>query len=302
MSEPALVAWCPAKVNLALRVLGRRGDGYHELETWFQAIDLWDRLEVRPHDRLELACDDPRVPAGPGNLVLQAAAAMRELAANPKPGAEFRLLKRIPPQGGLGGGSSDAAGALLLCSRLWGVSLSPERLHALAAGLGADVPFFLTGGTARGTGRGDRIEPAPFLGEVPILLGVPPFGISTAEVFAALRTRLTPPGNDVSVPPFSGLKCREDNDFSFMTNDLEPVVFPARGELREFRDALLEVGARGALLSGSGSTVYGVFPAPADLAPIAERLRKSFAGWSIVATRAVSRGAFVADRVDGGAG
>lgn len=295
-----LVAWCPAKVNLALRVVARREDGYHELETWFQAIDLWDRLEAAPHDRLELVCDDPRVPSGPSNLVLRAAEAIRALAPDPKPGAAFRLFKKIPPQGGLGGGSSNAAGALLLCSKLWGLAVPAERLEALAAGLGADVPFFLTGGTARGTGRGDRIERAPFVGPLALLLGIPPYGVSTAEVFGELRRRLTPPGIDVSVPALSGLNYREHNDFSFMRNDLEQVVFPARTELRAFRDALLEAGALGALLSGSGSTVYGVFPERFVLAPIAERLEARFADWSIVATRAVPDGAFVAAR--GGAG
>ena len=294
MSGAALVAWCPAKVNLTLRVLGRRADGYHELETWFQAIDLWDRLEAVPGERLELACDDPRVPDGPSNLVLRAAEAIRALVQAPKPGASFRLFKKIPVQGGLGGGSSDAAATLLLCSKLWDLDLGPERLHSLAAGLGADVPFFLTGGTARGTGRGDRIDPVPFLGEFPLLLGVPPFGISTEEVFGAFAKRLTPPGNDVSVPVLTGLNYREHNDFSFMRNDLEQVVFPAWPALRAFRDTLREAGALGALLSGSGSTVYGVFPERFVLAPIAERIAKRFADWSIVTTRAVPGGAYVA--------
>lgn len=300
MSPPALVAWCPAKINLSLRVLGRRDDGYHELDTWFQAIDLWDRLEARRHERLDLSCDDDRVPAGPDNLVLRAARAVREHAPDPKPGASFRLFKKIPVQGGLGGGSSDAAGAILLCARLWGITLPDARAQEIAASLGADVPFFLSGGTARGTGRGDRIEPAPYLGDVRILLGVPPFGIPTTEVFAALAKRLTLPRTGVSVTRSSGPKCQGDNDFSFMANDLEDVVFPARVELRAFRDALLEVGARGALLSGSGSTVYGLFPETVDLAPVVERLRGAYSKWTIVATRAVPRGAFVAAPADTG--
>ena len=302
MTPEALVAWCPAKVNLSLRVLGRRDDGYHELDTYFQAIDLWDRIEVRPHDRLSLACDDARVGEGPDNLVLRAATALRGLAPVPGVGAAFRLTKRIPVQGGLGGGSSDAAGTLLLCARLWNVDPGPERMQALAEALGADVPFFLFGGTAHGTGRGDRIRPVPYLGDLPILLGVPAFGMSTREVFAALGERLTPQAAGVSVRAFSGPKCRGDNDFSFMINDLESVVFAARGELRTFRDALVDAGALGALLCGSGSSVFGLYPEGFDLAPVARGLRERFARWTVVATRAVARGAYVAAPAEGGAG
>ena len=301
MSATPLVAWCPAKINLSLRVLGRRADGYHELETRFQAIDLWDRIEGRSHDRLTLACEDPGIPGGPDNLVLRAATALRETAPDGAPGAALRLTKRIPVQGGLGGGSSDAAGALLLCARLWGLELDANRVQAIARSLGADVPFFLFGGTADATGRGDLIRPAPYLGDLPILLGIPPFGLSTREVFAAFAERLTPRAGDVSVRASFGAKYRGDNDFSFMVNDLESVAFSIRGELRAFRDALLEAGALGALLCGSGSSVFGLFAEGTDLAPLAARLGERFARFRIVATRAVERGAFVADPADDGA-
>lgn len=182
MKGPA-TALCPAKVNLALRVLDRRDDGFHELDTIFQAIDLFDEIRIAPSDDLTLACDQASLACDASNLVLKAAMLLRDWAGGELPGAALALSKRIPLQGGLGGGSSDAAGSLRLCARFWELDPPAEALLEIASDLGADVPFFLVGGTARGRGRGDRIEPLPYIGDLPILLGVPPFGVSTAEVF-----------------------------------------------------------------------------------------------------------------------
>ena len=173
--EPRSVR-CPAKVNLVLRVLGRRADGYHELDTLFQAVDLWDSLSIRGSERLTLHTDDPKLPVDESNLVLRAALLLRERFGRANLGGRLELGKTIPVRGGLGGGSSDAAAALLLCNRFWGLGVPAETLAELAAELGADVPFFLTGGTARGRGRGDEIEPLTFPGAAPIVLGCPPFG------------------------------------------------------------------------------------------------------------------------------
>jgi 4-diphosphocytidyl-2-C-methyl-D-erythritol kinase len=288
-----LVAWCPAKVNLALKVIDRRADGYHELDTVFQAIDLWDRLEIQPAPELTFSCDDAKLPTDERNLVVQAARRIRDLANESASGAALHLSKSIPLQAGLGGGSSDAAGALMLCARYWGVSLDGEGMHRLAGELGADVPFFLAGGTARGRGRGDRIEPLPFIGDIEMVLGLPPFGIATHEVFAGVRTRLTLPRNGVSLPAVTAHKWPGDNDFSFAANDLERVVFPRWPELRRFRDALLEEGARGALLSGSGSTVYGLLPGTVGPERVVERLTERFPDWTILLTRTVEGGARV---------
>ena len=293
MSGAPLVARCPAKVNLALRVLGVREDGYHELDTVFQAIDLWDELEARVAPRLKLSCDDPALPTDESNLVIRAARLLRELAGGASGNAEFNLRKHIPAQAGLGGGSSDAAGALLVCRELWNLPLTDATLSAVAAELGADVPFFLVGGTARGVGRGDRVQRLPFVGQMPLLLGIPPFGVSTAEVFDAIRARLTLPPNGVSLPLFSAHKWPVENDFHFATNDLEAVVFEAWPELEQFRDALWRNGARSALLSGSGSVVYGVFDHAGALARAAEQLRGDFSGWRLLPTRAVSGAAHV---------
>jgi len=202
-------------------------------------------------------------------------------------GAELILDKGIPVQAGLGGGSSDAAAALVLCRDYWGIDLPDAALYELAAELGADVPFFLTGGTARGRGRGDRIESLPPLREAALLLGVPPFGIPTAGVFGQVAERLTLPGNGVNLPPLSAHKWPEGNDFSFAVNDLEEIVFPDRPELEEFKDVLLTHGAAAALLSGSGSTVFGIFPNGRGLEKLARSARKRFVGWRVIASRAV---------------
>lgn len=289
MSRKACAVRTPAKINLSLRVLERRADGYHELDTVFQAIDLWDQLTVTAADGLSLGCDDPELPCDGRNLVLRAARMLRDRHGDPGLGGALRLSKSIPVEGGLGGGSSDAAAALVLCARFWGLDVGLAELSRLAAELGADVPFFLHGGTARGRGRGDRIEPLEFAGPTPFLLGVPPFGIGTAEVFSRLPARLTHPGNGVNLPALSAHKWPEDKDFWLPANDLEGVVYEGWPALRSFRDALLGVGAQRALLSGSGSTVYGVFTDDAEMESARAALGAggSFERWRLIPTRAV---------------
>jgi len=292
-------ARCPAKVNLSLKVVGRRPDGYHELETVFQAIELWDDLEAAPAPALTLSCDEPTAPGDDSNLVLRAARALRSRFPEPARGAALRLRKRIPVGGGLGGGSSDAAGTLLLLSRLWELPTTVADLASLAREIGADVAFFLHGGRALGTGRGDRIEPLRSLGPFPILLGCPPFAVSTARTFGSLAARLTLPAAGVSVGEFPALKWREENDFRYTGNDLECVVFAEHPELGAFRGALLGEGARLARMSGSGSTVFGVFGAEESLAEARAALGPRFPGWRLIATRATDAGAHVVGTASG---
>ncbi len=284
-----LTARCPAKVNLSLRVKAKRPDGYHDIETIFQAIDLWDEIEAEPAPDLSLTCDDPAIPADGTNLVLRAAARLRE-GARVSAGARLQLKKGIPAGAGLGGGSSDAAGALLLLRRLWGLDLDGTALGEIASDLGADVPFFLTGGTALGTGRGDRIESLPFAGPIPIAIGHPPFGISTAEVYRAL----TPPNADVSVARLS-IDLPGGTDLESAGNDLETVVFRRWPELLAFRDALLAAGAKTALLCGSGSSVFGIFDTEEALEGASDGLAARFPGFRVVRTRAIESGARVTE-------
>jgi len=307
LTAPPPAVRCPAKINLALHVLGRRPDGYHELDTVFQTIDLWDRLEVRPAEDLSLECNDPALPTDGSNLVLRAAELLLERRVRRRRGAALRLHKSIPAQGGLGGGSSDAAGALRLLAEHWTLDVDDETLAALGAELGADVPFFLVGGTARGLARGDRIQPLAPLSETPLVLGMPPFGISTAEVFRRLSERLTLPENLVTVRGPCPHKWLEEKDFGDSgeagkagsqrrwaspeaRNDLEPVVFEGWPELKRFRDALLRAGALGAMVSGSGSAVYGLFREPAETAGASVGLQRQFGRWRVLTSRTVRGG------------
>lgn len=294
---------CPAKINLRLEVLGKRPDGFHEIRTLFQAIDLEDEVEARHAEGLVLACDDPALPTDRRNLVLRAADALAQRLGDPARGARLILRKRIPIGGGLGGGSTNAAGALVALSRLWQSPLRHEELADLAASLGADVPFFLVGGTSYGWGKGERVRPLPALRPTSILLGAPPFPISTAEVYAAHAAKvgtegrldpLTPENPGVTVPP-SFLKLIEENDFGQVRNDLEPTVLEGWPELGRFRSALEGAGARAACVSGSGSTVFGVFEAKSDASRAAESLVERFPGWRLLLARTVGDGVRVVD-------
>ncbi len=297
----ALRALCPAKVNLGLHVAGLRPDGYHEIVTVFQAIDLCDVLEGASAGSLTLEVADPLVPRDESNLVVRAARLLQSQVAGARVrGARLRLNKTIPVASGLGGGSSDAAGALMLLNELWALDLDSAALTRLAAELGSDVPFFLYGGTALGTGRGVTIQPLLPIAERAVLLGCPPFGLSTAEVYRALRelrAPLTADRGDVTVPRLF-VKFAEGNDFALATNDLEAVVFGMRGELRTFRDALSRSGAEVALVSGSGSTVFGLFRAGTDLKSIADGLRGGFPGWTLRTSRTVASGVQIVPAVE----
>jgi 4-diphosphocytidyl-2-C-methyl-D-erythritol kinase len=289
-----LLVRCPAKVNLGLRVLAKRRDGYHEVATLYQAIDWWDELALEAAGGLVLSVDDPAVPAGEENLVLRAARLLQ--ARVPRAGgcgASLALAKSIPAGAGLGGGSSDAAGALAGLNALWGLGLSSEALGELAAELGSDVPFFLVGGAALGTGRGEVVTPLPRSVVRGLVLGFPGRPLPTAEVYARLRAPLTPGSGDVTVSRFL-VNCAERNDFSLVTNDLEAAAFAICGDLVPFRDGLRRIGAETALVSGSGSTVFGLFDPGADVAAIAGALRRSFAGWTVRACRTVESGVRIA--------
>ena len=294
----ALHASCPAKVNLALRVVGRRPDGYHEIITLFQAVDLWDTLRAELAETLTLTVEGDAVESGEANLVVRAARLLQAECAEARGcGARLRLTKGIPAGAGLGGGSSDAAGALLLLTRLWGLTLRPSDLEPLAARLGSDVPFFLVGGTALGRGRGERVDRLPALPERPLVLGSPPFGLATPEVYATLRSPLTVGTADVTVPPLF-VKFAEGNDFALARNDLEVAVFQLRAELATFRDSLSQMGADLALVSGSGSTVFGLFRAGTDVTSIASDMRGKFPGWAVRGSRTVDSGVRVAPAVE----
>ena len=254
-----------AKVNLHLEVVRRRDDGFHDLRTIFQTIELADELELEPirsaaaEVRLEVAGAD--LPADDRNLAARAA---RELLRAWGPagwGVAIRLVKRIPAGAGLGGGSSDAATVLLALCRLFELAPDPAALAAVARRLGADVPFFLVGGTALGTGRGDVLEPLadPPGGPLTLWLVTPPYELSTAAVFAALGAGADPrpPRGPVArllagEAPASLLDLVGDND-------LEAAAFRIRPELGALYTSLESSGAIRIRLTGSGSTLYACF-------------------------------------------
>ncbi len=254
-----LAVRCPAKVNLHLEVLGRRPDGYHELRTVFAAVGVWDELTLQdaPGGSLALVVEPPgAVPVGEDNLVIRAARALTERLGGTH-GARILLKKRIPVAGGLGGGSSDAAAALVGLSRLWGCPQSSEELAPLAARLGADVPFFLTGGVAWGAGRGSDLTPLPDLPPWWFLLlpGVEP--VPTAVVYRALDPATLDAGGSPEiyqwvaaggVLPLGG--CR---------NDLQPTVVARWPGVGRRLASVCAARPLLALVSGSGGTVFGLF-------------------------------------------
>ena len=224
-----------AKINWALRITGRRPDGFHDLETVFQTISLHDDLTFTPSDRLSLICDDPTIPTGDTNLVLRAARAVgaRNVAID--------LRKRIPAGGGLGGGSSNAA------TTLRALGGGRDDLATIALSLGSDVPFFLVGGTAYATGRGEILTPLPPMRDIPLLLLLPEERVLTKDAFARITSYSSALGIDAY------------RDFENFTNDFEGPVFALLPRLRTLKERLYEAGARWAGMSGSGSTIVGAF-------------------------------------------
>ncbi|MGE3843990.1 MAG: 4-(cytidine 5'-diphospho)-2-C-methyl-D-erythritol kinase [Vicinamibacterales bacterium] len=277
-----------AKVNLDLRVLGTRPDGFHELATVFQTIGLSDHLRVEPApaDRpLVITCNDPEVPCDERNLVWKAAAALwQRHRGEPRPcGARVTLTKSIPAAGGLGGGSSDAAVALVLLARCWGLRVDALEFESLAAGLGSDVTFFLRGGTALGRGRGERLEPQPDLPALNVVLAFPDFGVSTADAYRWFDDeRGQTDFESGALEPE-----RRDRSWIHYRNDLEAAVFRRHPVLARAKRIMAEAGAVLALMSGSGSTVFGLFEADTTAAAAAVTLQD--AGLATLNTRTVSR-------------
>ena len=247
-----------AKINWTLDVLSRRADGYHELRTIFQTVSLHDRLRItETAGDIEVACDDARVPLGETNLAFKAASLIRR-AAGKSNGACVEIEKRIPVAGGLGGGSSNAAATLLGLARLWQIDPADPELISIAARLGSDVPFFLLGGTALGIGRGEEVYPLEEVDCPALLLVNSGVGVSTADAYARL-SRLTT-DEPLRIIPFTLNAAKGIHELPLAaSNDLESVVFAAHPEIAEVKRKLLEAGARHAVMSGSGGTVFGVF-------------------------------------------
>ncbi len=247
-----------AKVNLALAVLGKRTDGYHEIQTVFQTIDLSDELEFRDSPQLELQCEDLPGLLEEENLVWKAA---RLLSAGntAKQGASITLRKRIPAGAGLGGGSSNAAATLLGLRRFWEMEDSGPDLWPLAGELGSDISFFLSGGTAFGSGRGEKIQPLADSPSHSLVVVFPGVQVSTAEAYRSLNLALTSSLEDHRIQRFIGQVQAGTSFLTGIFNDFEASILAAYPPIREAKRFLEERGATATLLSGSGSSVFGFF-------------------------------------------
>ena len=256
-----------AKINLSLKILGRRGDGFHKIETLMAPITLCDEIEIGQSDsrkQIEFHCDDPSVPAGEDNLIVRAAKSFFA-AAKLKSAISIELKKKIPHGAGLGGGSSDAASTLLALNELFETKMPREALAKIAETLGSDVPFFIFRSPAFCKGRGELVVAAKLKKQLSILLLKPAFVVSTAWAYSRWQHSREIPGVRYQAQEFAG---------QTFVNDLERPVFEKFAFLAQLKMWLLaqtEVGA--ALMSGSGSTVFAIMRESADANAIAERAK-----------------------------
>jgi 4-diphosphocytidyl-2-C-methyl-D-erythritol kinase len=245
----------PAKINLFLEITGKRPDGYHTLETLFQTISFGDELQFRLAPTLRLTCSEPTLPTDERNLVLRAARCLQALFKERR-GAHIHLTKRVPMGAGLGGGSSDAAAAILGLQRLWRRRAPATKLRDCAVRLGADVPFFLEKGLCAATGIGEKLRRLPSLPARWLLLVYPGFGVSTPEAYGRVRLPWTRPQGMRRIT--AAIRRRDFAQIpTLLFNRFEDLVFPHYPELPALKRELLAGGAQAALMSGSGSSVFG---------------------------------------------
>ena len=293
MSAPIAVAVrAHAKINLDLRVLGTRPDGFHELRTVFQAISLHDTIACVPREGpFAIECAAAGVPLDQSNLIWRAADALwRSLRrSGPARDVVVRLDKQIPLQAGLGGGSADAAATLVALARAWRVPVRPAQLTDVAGALSADAPFFLAGGTALGLGRGDEIYPLADLPRHWVVLLLPGFGVSSREAYDWY---------DAERDLGRGALGREPQHVpgpwpsraAQMINDLEAAIARHHPEIDQMKAALRRAGAAAAAMSGSGSAVFGLFQKRREALAAVGRLSGS--GWRVLLTESLGRGEY----------
>jgi 4-diphosphocytidyl-2-C-methyl-D-erythritol kinase len=264
----------PAKINLMLDVLHKRPDGFHEVEMVMSMIDLADRLEMseQKRDTIIITSQAGYIPLDEKNLAFQAARLIKE-RYDVKQGVHIHLDKKIPVAAGLAGGSSDAAATLRGLNRLWGLGIPQEELLALGAELGSDVPFCVTGGTALATGRGEVLTPIPNPPQCWVIVAKPPINVSTAEVYGRLRSE------QIQRHPSAERMVEALTQGSFqqmcqsLGNVLEEVTLKMHPEVQQLKEGMLKLGADGALMSGSGPTVFGLVSKESKVARIYNGLR-----------------------------
>jgi 4-diphosphocytidyl-2-C-methyl-D-erythritol kinase len=272
----------PAKVNYRLDVLGKRPDGYHDLRMLMQRVDLCDNIEITLSENagIRVTCGRAGVPDGPGNIAWRAADALVQLSGR-EVGLDIAITKRIPVAAGLGGGSSDAATVLMGVNELLDLGLSQERLREIGVKLGADVPFFIFKKPALAEGIGDKLTALERVPELWVVLVNPGIHVSTAWVYQNLQLTSK---RDLAIVSCSYGSL--DEVCATLSNDLEPVTFSRFPAVRELKERLIAAGARGALMSGSGSTVFGLFADEAGARKAAEEIAQE-RGWFSVAVKTI---------------
>ena len=247
-----------AKINLGLRVLKKRSDRFHDIETIFHRINLFDELTIEPAESsISVSSNNKALPSDERNLCWKAVELLRSEIGSSH-GAMIRLKKNIPIGAGLGGGSSDAAAVLMALPRMWNIPVDPATLAGVALAVGSDVPFFLHGKSAYAEGRGERLNFVGLSLPYAILVVTPPLHVSTSWAYEQLSKQRGILSH--RTPFYDGATCTIGTIPSLMENDFEGVVFPAYPEIREIKRKLLDHGGEYALLSGSGSSVFGLFP------------------------------------------
>ena len=280
-----------AKINRLLKILGKRPDGYHEILTVLQTISLHDELEfeLRNDGKLTLTCDNPEIPTDETNLIIKAAVALREKLQTPL-GADIRLTKRIPAQGGLGGASSNAAVTLIGLNGLWRAPFLSHHWRRLGPELGADVPFFMIGGRCVATGIGTTLYSVQNGPRQFVIVITPNARVSTAAAYAALKagSLTTIDSMPILSSSFAQLDTGDSTQWPELHNDFERVIFEIEPEIERAKRALLEAGVQGALLTGSGSSVFGVVDDELTRDRVVDNL-KCEAGWQVFACETLSR-------------
>jgi 4-diphosphocytidyl-2-C-methyl-D-erythritol kinase len=268
----------PAKINLFLRVLRKRTDGYHDIVSLMQKITLYDELTFLPlPNGIILKCPNSNLPVSEDNLIFRAAKAIFSYTGF-ESGIEIILMKNIPIAAGLGGGSSDAATTLLALNEMFKFRLKKAELMKLGAELGADVPFFIFGNSAFATGIGDKLKDAKNLPKLNIVLINPCFSLPTKMVYEKLNLRLTKKRINYSIPRFFAV----GDIIREMHNDLETVSLRMHPELTEIKQLLLRHGAQGAMMSGSGPTVFGIFTDENTAKKAAGAINKVSSQWLVL--------------------
>ena len=281
-----LSCFAPAKINLYLKVINKRPDGFHNIKTVFERVNLKDRLYFKTNQNgiIKIICDHPLIPTGPKNLVYRVAKLL-QTEYGIKQGVTVRIEKNIPVAAGLAGGSTNAAATLTALNRLWSIGLTSKQMLAHARQIGSDVAFFLYNTSyALGTGRGDVIKTLPVKTKLWHVIALPRMKLYAGEIYGALNLQLTKKDDNANIL-IRQLKKNDINGISrFLTNDLEDPILKAAPRLENLKEKLVSLGAKGVMISGSGPSVFGITDSQAQARKIQTDLSRRFKQVYVVCT------------------